>query len=357
MKDIMNKRFVFFDGTLMQGGAERVISILTRHMAEKGYKTEILLLHDREIFYDIDQRVNVTSVEKETRTTNFIKNLIWIRRYFKTNADIIVSFLAPFNIVALLAHLGLPSKIVVADRNDPRYVPANFFTRKLRDKLYLLADGVVLQTTKNKNYFSKKIREKSVVIANPIDLKDKAGQALRFNKEKEIVSVGRLMPQKNQMLILYAFGRIKDDYPDYSLVIYGEGPEREKLEKLSEELGIKERVHLPGSEKNVYDQISKSQVFILSSNYEGMPNALIEALCLGLPCITTNVSGVEDLIEPGVNGEVIPIGDVTALEKALRELLNNPVKRDDYGWAALRINDRLSVDKIMAQWIEYLASL
>lgn len=353
----LKKNFVFFVGAITHGGAERVISILTHHMAKQGYHVEILLLHEQEIFYDIDDRVKITVVETESGTENIIKNILWIRRFFKKHADTIISFLAPFNIVALIAHFGLKSKIIVADRNDPRFIPNKFPVRKLRDFLYVFANGVVLQTTQNKKYFSRSIQKKSVIIPNPIDLGEKVGQALREKKRKEIVSVGRLMPQKNQALLLDAFANIKDDFPEYTLTIYGEGPERERLEKETIKRGIQNRVRLPGNVKDIFDKISSSEIFVLSSNYEGMPNALIEAMCLGLPCITTNVSGAEDLIESGVNGEIVPVGDRTALEEAIKGLLSNPEKRKKYEKAALRTNERLRIDKVMDQWGTYLTSL
>ena len=357
MNNNSEKRFVIFDGTLMQGGAERVISILTHSMVVHGYHVEILLLNDQPIFYEIDEKVKITVVEKQTKTKSLLRNIVWVRKFFQANADIVISFLAPFNMLAIVAHFGLKSKIVVADRNDPRFIPSDSLIRKLRDFLYRFADGVVLQTTQNMEYFKHAIRKKSVVIANPIDLGDKAGQALQCVKEKEIVSVGRLMPQKNQLLLLKAFANIKKDYEDYFLTIYGDGPERENLEKTAYDLGISDSVHFPGSVKDIYDRISKSQIFVLSSNYEGMPNALIEALCLGLPCITTNVSGAEDLITSGTNGEIIPVGDREALECKMRELLTDSLKREEYGRAAVRVNERISVEEIMEQWNSYLLSL
>lgn len=348
---------MIFDGTLMQGGAERVISILSHHMIERGFKVEILLYYDREIFYEIDKRIKITIVEKESKTNNVLRNLVWMRRYFKEYADVILSFLAPFNILALVSHFGLKSKIIVADRNDPRYIPENKIIRSIRDLLYLKADGIVLQTTHNKNYFNRKIQRKSTVIPNPIDLGNKAGSALTTTKVKEIVSVGRLMPQKNQKMLLEAFREITEEFPEYQLIIYGEGPERENLEKEAIQLEVEEKVHLPGSVKDVYDRICSSELFVLTSFYEGMPNALIEAMCLGLPCITTRVSGAEDLIKSGMNGEIIDIGDRKALVQSIRLLLSNDDLRIRYGNAALVLNTELSVDKIMDKWISFLSTL
>lgn len=356
-KGSKDKRIVFFVGTLMEGGAERVISILSRKMHEQGFDVQILLYYDREIFYEIGSDIKITVVQKESGSSNSLKNLLWVRRFFKANADVIISFLAPFNMMALAAHMGLRSTIIVADRNDPRFVPVNPVIRKLRDILYRFSAGVVLQTTHNRDYFSRTIRRKSVVISNPIDLGEKAGMGLTTKKRHEIVSVGRLMPQKNQAMLLKAFANISADFPEYCLIIYGEGPEREFLEKLAGELGIKERIKLPGSVKDVHDRIACSELFILSSNYEGMPNALIEAMCMGLPCISTNVSGAADLIVPGKNGEIVEVGDTEALTQQMRRLLSDQEQRDKYAQKAVELNSKLEVDKIAKEWISFISTL
>lgn len=357
MKDIKDKRFVIFNGTLMQGGAERVISILSKKMIENGIKINILLYHDKPVFYDIDSRVKITVVERETKSDNVIKNIVWMRKYFSQNADVVISFLAPFNILAILSHFGLKSKIVVADRNDPRYVPSNFLVRKLRDFLYCFADGIVVQTSHNQKYFGGTVKKKSVVIYNPVDLKDRAGEALRTQKENEIVSVGRLMPQKNQLMLLNAFARIHAEYPEYKLIIYGEGSSREILEREIENLNLSGCVSLPGTSKKVFDDIAGAKMFVLSSDYEGMPNALIEAMCLGLPCISTKVSGATDLIRNGENGVLVEIGDVNGLYLAMKSLIENIELSEKCSNAAVSINNELNIDSIMEKWLGYLSRL
>ena len=351
---IRDKKIVFFCGTLMRGGAERVISILSSKMKEQGYNVEILLFYDRTINYDVDPRIKITIVEKECASKNLLKRMLWLRQFMKNNADVLVTFLAPFNMLALVSHWGLKSKIVVADRNDPRHIPNKYIIRKLRDALYHFADGVVVQTMHNQEYFSKGIQKKSVVISNPVALGDKAGLALKIEKKHEIVSVGRLMPQKNQTMLLESFALIKDEFPDYCLTIYGDGPEKEHLLQKAHSLGIQDRFFLPGNVQDVFDRIATSEVFVLSSNYEGMPNALIEAMCLGLPCVSTLVSGVEELIEPGVNGDIVNIGSTDEMVKCIRDLLINQNIRERYAAKAVELHSRLDVEIIMQQWISYI---
>lgn len=357
MHSVTDEKILLFDGTLQQGGAERVISILSRHMVDAGYNVEILLYYDREIFYEIHKDIRITCVERESGTKNILRNLLWMRKYLRENANIVISFLAPFNILALLAHLGLKSTIIVADRNDPRFVPGNKFLRFLRDTLYRFADGAVFQTSRNKAYFPKSVREKATVIFNPVAMDNYAGLALHTPKKKKIVSVGRLMPQKNQKMLLYAFARVSQVYPDYELFIYGEGPEHEALESLAQVLGIQAKVHLPGSVTDVFDQIADAKLFVLSSDYEGMPNALIEAMCLGLPCISTRVSGTEDLIDEGVNGEIVDVGDAEELANRIQELLAHEKTLQEYAENATKLNEKLDTEAIMRKWLDFLEEM
>lgn len=351
------RRYTFFIGTLSQGGGERVVSILSKKMAEQGLSVNILLYYDRPIFYELDPRVTVTTVEKETGSKSVVKNIFWIRKYFEKSSDIVISFLAPFNMLALVSHYGLKSKIIVADRNDPRYIPANKVIRKVRDWLYRFANGVVVQTTHNQEYFGDTVKKKSIIIYNPIDLGDKAGVALRTQKEEKIVSVGRLMPQKNQLMLIDAFSRVHQKHPDYKLVIYGEGSFRDNLERRIEELNLNNCVFLPGSSTSVFDEIASARLFVLSSDYEGMPNALIEAMCLGLPCVSTKVSGATDLIRDGDNGSLIDVGDEDALYRRIKQMIEEEDLRNRYAHKATELNAELNVDKIMRQWMDYLSEL
>ena len=148
-----NKKIVFFIGTLGNGGAERVVSILTRKYITMGLPVEIVLYYDEEPFYDIHPDVKITYIERETKSKKLLKNVRWLRRYLIQNADVVVSFLAQFNMIALAAAFGTKIPVVVADRNDPRHMPKQGPVRLARNWLYHLADTVVVQTQHNKDYF------------------------------------------------------------------------------------------------------------------------------------------------------------------------------------------------------------
>lgn len=351
------KRHIFFLGTLCNGGAERVVSILASHMARQGMDVEILTYYDKPVSYELDERVKLTAVETMTGSGNKIKNLLAMRSYFKKHGKIVISFLAPLNIMAIAANLGNGVPIIVADRNEPTRVPSNPVVRKVRDVLYGFATGVVVQTRKNKAYFSQKVQKKSRVIYNPIDLKENAGVALKTEKDKKIVTAGRLISQKNQKMMIRAFASVYQKHPDYKLVIYGEGPRRQELEALISELDMEQNILLPGNISGIHEHLKSAEIFVLSSDYEGMPNALIEAMCLGLASISTKVSGATDLIQDHENGILTDVGSECQLEKAMLELIEDKELAGKLAENAAKLNDDLEVSKIMQQWTDLIQEL
>lgn len=347
------KKVFFVNASMSSGGAERVISIIANKLVDSGFEICILTWLSAPVFYEIDQRIKLIDIEKECRSGKLIRKMKWFRRFIRNEKpDLILSFLAIFNIVTLFSLIGVKKKIVVCERNDPRYTPFGSFFRAQRNIIYHIADGVFTQTDSNKNYFSKRLQRKVMVIYNPIYLKDSfVGSAIYEPKQKTIVSIGRLETQKNQKMLIRSFYDFSNTHPDYKLIIYGEGSLRSELESYIAKLNLKERVILPGVVKNVFDCLKQSEIFVLSSYFEGMPNTLLEAMCLGVPCIATKVSGAVDLIEDGKNGYLVDIDDCDKLAKRMGLLADNIDLRRDVGKQASRLYDVLNVDIISKRWI------
>ncbi len=352
----MQKKITFFIGSMGHGGAQRVISLLCNELVKRFEEVEVLSYYNNPILYQLDERVHYRSVVDDNGTDIF-RNIIWMRRYFKKNSKIVLSFLAPFNMIAIISLFFSNIPIIVADRNDPTKVPVTFWMRKLRDFLYCFADHVVVQTKKNQNYFGRIIKRKSSVIYNPIDLKELQGSALKADKNKKIVSVARLEKQKNQKMLIRAFKQVLKKHSDYVLVLYGEGPYREELERFIKEEELVGVVQLPGNVPNVLKLERDAEIFVLSSDYEGMPNALLEAMCLGLPCISTRVSGATDLIQDKLNGVLVDISNTDELASKMIEMVESKALREIYAKRAVLLADELKVNMITDRWMQLIEKL
>ena len=313
-------KLTFVTATLTSGGSERVMSIVANKMQERGYEVEIICLNDQIVFYPINDGIKITHVEVESGTKSLPKKLWWFRKYIqKTQPDVVIAFMVSVYTVTLLALMGIDIPVISSVRNDPAY---SNLRKKITRKLLLPRSAhVVVQTQQIKKFFNKSIQNMTTVIYNPVNEKvfetsyyndddnDNLGLKIKDERLNRIISVGRLYPQKDQKTMIEAFAKVNEKHPDWKLVIYGEGPEREALESLVERLKVKDKVILPGRSENIIDELKKSKIFCLSSIYEGMSNALVEAICVGLPIVTTKVSGTEELIKNGENGFIVNIGD------------------------------------------------
>lgn len=347
-----NKNITFVVGLLLQGGAERVVVNLSGAMACQGKDVVILSYYDENSVYDLHPKVKLIKVQRETKSKNIIKNLAFIRRFFQKRQGTVYSFIAIFNMISIIAHIGLKSRLIVADRNDPNCIPADWIMRIIRNYLYRYADLIVVQTKKNAEYFRKRLKIPTKIIYNPLELNGKEGQALKTTKKNLIVSVGRLMPQKNQKMLIRAFHKVRMNFSTYQLIIFGEGDSREELEQLLEELELSDCVSLPGNCSNIYDEISFAKLFVISSDFEGMPNALVEAMGLGLPVLSTKVSGATDLIIDGVNGELVDVGNEAQLADRMMAILRDENLQNSYGKNAMKVCDNLNNKRIAEKWME-----
>ena len=337
----------------MSGGAERVLSVLSNSFADSFDEVVYLTWIEASDFYPLDKRIKRICVEKECGSKAIIKKALWFRRHVKkNNYTSILSFLEPFNVLICLTLTGIDIPIIVSDRNDPRWIWSNFFQRHLRFLAYRKASRIVCQTENNQSYYKGSYLKKTVVIYNPIFLpKEYKGKALVTAKEHRFVSVARLDEQKNLKMMISAFALFREKYNDYTLTIYGEGPCRKDLEGFIKTKQLTNCVFLPGAKKSVWDLILNAECFVLSSWYEGMPNALLEAMCLGLPCISTRVSGAKDLIKDGQNGLLVDIGDEEKMSHYMELMSKNQQKSRIIGENATKIFDLLQVNEISRKWV------
>ena len=343
-------------GTLCSGGAERVLSVLSTPFAKNYDEVIYLTWIDQPDFYTLDLRVKRICVEKECGSTFLPKKAFWFRNYVKKEKpSLVLSFLEPFNVMICFTLIGIDVPVVVANRNDPRYVWGDFIHRNLRALAYRKAVGNLSQTEDNKNYFTASLLEKGYVIYNPIFLpKEYVGNAINTKKKNRIVSVARITKQKNPEMLIRAFKKFHLKHPEYTLTMYGDGEDRDYVLDLIEIEGLSSYISLPGAKRNIWDEIVDARCFVMTSWYEGMPNALLEAMCLGLPCVSTKVSGAVDLIKNGENGILVDLDDDDAFSEALCKIVDDKDYALSLGCKAIDIYDQLTVDVISKQWIEYL---
>lgn len=358
------KKFVFYVNSLIKAGAQRVIINLTESLLSKGHQVVIVTTTIYEPEYDLPagaKRIfpDITKEEmSNSRILNFQRRFLKLRNVWKTEKpDVIVSFIGKYNFMAILTAWGLHIPVVASVRGEPREEYYNKMQEILAKTLMGKADGLVLQTPDAKAYFPKWIQKKAVILENPLNPEfiDEYDTGERENK---IVSVGRIDSNKNQKLIVDAFHRIAEEIPDVKLVLYGDGEGKKVLEDYVQKSPYKERIFLPGAVSDVKNQIRKSKLFVLSSNTEGMPNALMEALALGIPCVSTDCpcGGPRMLMEGKENGILVPVGDAKAMANAMKTILSDDELWKKYSANAYTITQSQHPDEVNNKWENYLFS-
>ncbi len=312
------------------------------------------------------RRVGLSLVSSSTQIGQAIgqnvRRVLSLRRAIrKAQPNIVISFLDTTNVLTLMAGWGLGIPIIVSERTDPRHHSIGKIWNKLRSLTYRRADAVVVQSSAVSHWASSFLRRSSVhVIPNPVgQVVSGAGHASSIQRRSHtVVAMGRLGREKGFDLLLEAFGRCAETHSGWSLVILGEGQERLNLEALAADLGITDRVNIAGQVHDPIAILRDADLFVLSSRYEGFPNALLEAMACGLAVISADCpSGPSDIIRNGVDGVLVPPNDVGALAVAMDCLMADQPKRKRLGGRAVEVVERFSKEKIMNIWEELMIHL
>lgn len=366
-KEEKKKHICFYIGSLHKGGAERVFVNLADYFQKKGYRVTMVTQYQfpANEEYALPQgvrRVLSDLTEEEvsnSRIVNFCRRVNKLHRIWKIEKpNLVLSCIGKNNFMTVVTTLFTRTKSVVSVVGEAKEEYPSRMMRMLANLLFPFADGIVLQTERSRYFFNKKIQRKAVILPNSLN-PDFIRPRYEGVRDKRIVSVGRMDANKNHAMMIRAFAALAERYPDYTLTIYGEGELRKALEELVEQLGLSDRVFMPGVIPDVAKQIEKASLFLLTSYSEGISNALIEALATGLPVISTDVpsGGTVELITDNVNGLIIPVGDEKALERALDRLLGDPAYADRLGKKAVKIQERLAPERVNGLWQEYFEKL
>ena len=355
-------KIVFVSQPLSTGGAERVVAALANKFYEMGNEVRIVVVDngDQNVYYTHPD-IEFVHIEKPK---NPIIDLLYrakkMRHYFNEyKPDVIIPFTTQKNVSTLLATLFSNHKVIACERNNPASDPTNKLLRLLRVLLFWTAEGYVFQTNEARAYFSKRIQDKSVVIPNPI--KQDLIQPWEGTPEKRIVMASRLNAQKNIEMAINAMEIVAKKFPDYTLEIYGKSYQglyeyENMLKSMVHDKGLESVVLFKGFLPNVDEQIKTARAFLITSNHEGMSNSLMEAMALGLPCISTDDpnGGARALIKDHENGILIPVGDTHKCIDALEEILSDSELANSISSNAMGIRDELSIDKVSEQWMNYI---
>ena len=344
---------------LHNSGAPRMFAWLANGLAEKGHDVIVYTYHD----YDGESVAlsrKVHHIHQSLDGVGLMGKIKHIRGIIrKEDPDVSISFLLDANVFNLFSCYGLRTKSVVCERNDP-FKP-HYYKLYFWKPCFRLADGAVFQLPRVAEFYSN-IKGVTAVIPNPVKKTDFVVSKAFLDRDNEIVTVGRIdIAQKRHDVLIKAFAKFHCNHPSYHLTIYGWGDEKdvEKIKNIISELNLHDSVTLAGAVTDSTKRITNAKMFVLSSDFEGIPNALIEAMSVGLPCVSTDCrpGGAAILINNGVNGLLVPAGDVSALAQGMSYLVEYPGVADKLAKEATNISDRFSEDIILNKWEDYLKCL
>ncbi|WP_276348726.1 glycosyltransferase family 4 protein [Daejeonella sp. JGW-45] len=344
--------------SLRNGGAERVMANLANHLTVRGYEVYIITIGNAESGYELSSDIKIIELGFDSLNSGLVAS---IKKFLKTvkaihknfviiKPDLCISFMTETNIISLIAGKLCHVPVIVSERTNPLKHSISSVYSFLRKSLYKYATEVVLQTEGVLAFYRKNLKIKNLqVIPNPILIRD--FMPCEEIKKKTILSVGRLSQEKGHLLLINAFAKSDAVKLGWKLIIVGSGPMQNFLFEQVVHLKLTDYIEFKGRSLNVYEYLKEAGIFVLPSSYEGFPNALMEALSVGVPSISTNCDfGPSDLIHDGINGLLVETDNVTDLKEKINTLLHSDSKRADFRAEGPRSMKRFNYEIIMHKW-------
>ena len=354
-------KILIYINILSDGGAERVAANLANYLSAF-HEVHLINSFKTDDEYTLSPNVIHSYLDNnqyKSRLSKNIKRIKLLRKYLVENKiDVLLSFMAEPNFRSCLAVKGLKTRLIVSVRNDPEAEYRGRLGKYTAKHLMKKADGCVFQTEDAKKWFPVNLQQKSKIILNSVNPSFFEGSFYEGERQN-IVSCGRLNRQKNYSLLIHAFNKIKDNTKE-NLIIYGDGPLKDQLQQEIKELGLENRILLAGRINDVPNTIRKAKLFVMSSDFEGMPNSLMEALTLGIPCISTDCpcGGPRTIIKDNENGFLVPVNDENALAEKMLFVLNNQARANEVGKNAYdQARTMFDAEAINNEWREYIESV
>lgn len=360
-------KLLFFIHSLHSGGAERVTANLANHWAEKNWQITVVTLTARQDdFYQLHPAVDRVALDLAGESGNpfaaignNLKRILALRRVLrKVRPDVALAMMSTANVLLAIAASRLEGITALgSEHTHPPQMPLGLAWEALRARAYGRLAAVVALTEKSAAWLRRHTHARTApVIHNaapwplpvqPPHLRPPA----RTERQRILLAVGRLSDEKGFDILIAVFRRLAEDFPDWRLVVLGEGPKRKTLEAQIAAVGLSQRVDLPGRAGNVGEWYAAADLYVMSSHFEGFPNTLAEALAHGLPAVSFDCdAGPRNIIRHERDGLLVPAGDSTALEAALRRLMDDEMLRRRFSRNAVDARIRFSLEKIAAQW-------
>ena len=352
-QELVKIKIAFVINSLRIGGAAKMVRFVANAVSDSFKEVHLISLFGTEksglnsnvICHNLNIDLSGNKLLRRFITINKIRGCIK-----EIEPDIICAFVSDVAYLTRIATLGFDVIMTTAERGDPNSEP--WWAKPIIKWAYKKSDYCFFQLQQARDYFGESLKKKSFIIPNPF-VPDKSVQPFKGERNKTIVSAGRFTWQKGFDTLIRAFKLVYDKHPNYTLVIYGEGPLESEYRSLTEKLGIQDIVSFPGYVKNVAQSIREDGIFVLSSRYEGIPNALIEAMSVKLPVVTTDCApgGGNFLTNKGERGLLVPIDDVEKMSDAINQIIDNEKLQKMLSEKGSEILEELDVERITSMWI------
>lgn len=359
MKKTDELKYLFITRTLTGGGAERFISTFASFMADQGYDVHILTYETSDQDYPLSSNVtrHVMPYVEESIRGKFLRILRMKQALEKIEPDVLIPFVDTVVICTFMVNLLLKKKFVFTVRVSPWHETGSRFSKFMRKVIARKTDAIMLQNTEQEEYYPQSYHDRIFIVPNPVAAKFESCRKEVYSEElRKICALGRISTQKNFSLLISAVKANLDDHPDICLQIFGEGEEREALEKLIVQENLSDVCRLMGRTSNVEAVLKETDLFVLSSDFEGMPNALIEAMAMGVPCISSDCrTGPKSMIRDGQTGLLFRTGNLDSLTEKMAWALNHADEMNQMGKEAREdVLNTYRIEKTLSSFIQMI---
>ncbi len=351
-------KVVFLIGSLEFGGAERTVLYLSSYLAEHGDEVTVYAMTNS-VNYMLNPKVKIVYGNLPTehnsclrRYVNIAQRTIAINHAIRKERPELVFCIMASMAKYLMVDKCRKYKLIVSERTNPKYLPSWQF--ELEKKIFKKADGIIFQTERVKENFRGLTEGKSTVIPNAVGNEYVTEAEWKADGRKTVAAIGRLSREKDYPVMIKAFRHFLSTHPGFTLEIYGVGREKEIIERCISEYGLENKVMMQGVRQDAIKEISDARCYLMTSVCEGMPNTLMEAMAIGMPCISTDCEyGPAELIKDGENGLLVPVGDVEAISKAISKMVDDRKFAEKCGRNAGKIRETNSIEKICLRYKAY----